>query len=206
VLFRSRGSALLQQAAKRHLDKHKLCYGTDYIKPKHHWTFDVAEQWLEHLFVLDAFIIEKEHLEVRDIADRTVNTTCFERSVLAGQLNAQVKSLENLGPQEVLVGTSAPFPGFPAAQVADNFRLDGVTISVGDFVFLITTPGKVAACIKENDEYFFIVDLLGLAARISNHSGDYMFEGRRAVWSAKDARRALAWREAAPGCWTILIF
>lgn len=205
-LTMANGSKRLQQAAQRHLESHKLCYGTQYIKPKHHWTFDVAEQWLSHLLVVDAFVIEKEHLTAKAFADRTCNTSEFEQSVLAGVLNSQVASLQKLGPQKELLGKSMPFPGFPGSRVADSLCIDGVTTSVDDFVYLGTRLGRVAACISEGDVFFFVVDAFAEVSRIANHSGNYACQGQRLVWNAHEARLALAWREVAPACFTVIFF
>jgi hypothetical protein len=200
------GSRLLQQAAERHLGKHTLVYGTEHIKPKHHWPFDIAEQWLEHDLVVDAFLIEKEHLAAKSFADRACNTRIFEQTVLAGVLNSHVESLQKLGPQRELMGQSVPFPGFPDSLVADNLSIDGVVTSVGDFVFLGASVGMVAACISEGDDFFFVVDALALVARIADHSGNYAFNDQRLVWNAHEARVALAWREIAPSVFTVIFF
>ena len=199
------GARLLKQAASHHLEIHIACYGTGDVKPKHHWIFDVAEQWLEHECVLDAFVIEKEHLRARDWCDRVDNTSVYETSVLSGMLHAQVASLNELGPQAQLLGKAAPFPGFPDALVADNLTVNGVCLSVGDFVFSGTIAAEIVACVKEEGEFLLVVDTLALVARISSHSGNYVFNGQRKVWSATDATQALAWRETRAAVWTIVL-
>ena len=205
-LTMARGSSLLRKAHQRHLGRHVLVYGTENIKPKHHWPFDIAEQWLEHKLVLDAFLIEKEHLRAKAFADRVQNTSSYEQSVLAGVLNSQVTSLQKLGPHQELLGISAPFPGFPDARVADNLCINGVVASVGDFVFLAAKVGRVAACISEGDDFFFVVDALALVARIADHSGNYALQDQRLVWNASEARVSLAWREIAPSCFTVILY
>jgi hypothetical protein len=206
-LAMANGSRLLNEAHQRHLENHKFCYGTEHVKPKHHWPFDVADQWARHYYVLDAFLVEKAHLIARAIADRTLNTSQFERSVLAGVLNYQVGSLLQLGPQQELLGKSSPFPGFPDSRVADNLCIDGVTVSVSDFVFLGAKVGRVSACVSEGgDDFFLVVDTLGLVTRIADHSGTYAFDNQRLVWDARKAQLALAWREVAPASFTVIFF
>ncbi len=207
------GSRLLQQAAQSHLEKHILCYGTQYVKPKHHWPLDVAEQWLdqsrsdeEFEVVLDALLVGKTHLIAKSIADRTDNTIDFEKSVLAGVLNYQVGSLLQLGPQQELMGKSSPFPGFPASRVADSLCIEGVTVSVNDFVFLGARLGRVAACASEGDDLFLVVDALALVRRNADHCGTYAFSDQRLVWNAHEARLALAWQEVAPACFKVIFF
>ena len=192
------GSRLLKEAAQRHLALHIRCYGTEHVKPKHHWVFDIALQWLEHQLVIDAFIIEKEHLRAKVIADRVDNTSQYERTVLAGMMHAQVDDLNSLGPRAQLLGRSTPYPGFPDALVSDNLSIGGVSFSVGDFVFRGSTAGQVVACIQEDGDFYLVVDPFALVARLSNHSGNFVFQGGRAVWGAEDATPVLAWKETAP--------
>jgi hypothetical protein len=199
-------SRLLTLAATRHLDLHKACYGNERIKPKHHWIFDIALQLVDCEFVLDAFLIEKEHLLARECANPIENTSRFEESVLARMLHAQVQTLNNLGPQDSLMSPKVAYPGFANAFMSDNLTIDGVTYSVGDFVFLNTLPGRVLSCIEEGAELFVIVDVFRLVARISNESADYVCQGCRGVWDARarSLRMALAWRKARAGVFTIL--
>jgi len=197
-------SRLLKRAAPRHFSLHKACYGTDHIKPKHHWIFDIILKLPDCEVVLDAFLIEKEHLLARECANPVKNTTKFEESVLSRMLHAQVKSLNDLGPQSELMGARVPYPGFADAFVSDTLTLNGVTYSVGDFVFLNTLPGKVLACIQEGADFYFVVDLFQLARRLSNESGHYACKGRRGVWNARDVSLALAWRQTGDRIYTIL--
>lgn len=194
---------LLRSAVSRFFEAHLACYGEEHIKPKHHWLFDIAEQWLEHFFVVDAFLIEKEHLVARAIADRTDNTLIFEQTTLAGILNSQVGSLLAMGPQAELLGEAVPLPGFDAI-VADNVTIDGVKYSVGDIVFHSATPGRIVACAQEGDDLFLIVDALALSVPLSVHSAIYAFDGRRVAYNARQVSLALAWRTAGAAGLTII--
>lgn len=62
----------LRRAVTVHMDLFKVAYGTAYIKPKHHWMFDIADMMLRdtrkqnrHHTLVDAFVIERLHLRVR---------------------------------------------------------------------------------------------------------------------------------------------
>ena len=197
------GARSLRAATASFLTIHQRCYGSEHMKPKHHWLFDIAEQWLLHELVVDAFLIEKEHLLAKPIADRTDNTSTFETSVLAGMLNSQVKSLLDIGPQAEILGRSSPYPGFDSL-VSDNVAIDGVTFSVGDLVCCNAKPGKVVACVQEEDDFFLVIDALALSARLSRHSAIYAFDGRRVVWDARKVSLALAWRSDPRGVVVIL--
>ena len=188
------GAELLIAATESFLKLHQQCYGKDHIKPKHHWLFDIALQWLSHLYVLDAFVIEKEHLAAKPIADRTDNTIDYEASVLAGMLHSQVESLGRLGPRATLIGKSAPLEAFDDARVCDRVEIDGVPFVVGDFVHCESKQGKVVACCEQDDDLFLIIDVLVTVERLSKDSGIYAFDGRRVVWDARNLSLALAWR------------
>jgi hypothetical protein len=95
ILAAKRGSTPAAQAARElsvklrhHMTSHIAAYGDDSIRPKHHWNLDLPSQILRDGFVLDAFVIERSHLRVKRIADDVKNTSQFERSVLAGVVNA----------------------------------------------------------------------------------------------------------------------
>lgn len=201
------GARLLREATTRFLDTHIACYGTAFVRPKHHWPFDIAEQWQFHDFVPDAFLIEKEHLVARVVADRVDNTSNFEESVLAGVLNSQVKSLNSMSEHFEIMGNAAPYPGLPHSIVADNVSIDGVCMAVSDFVFFHQAPGKVVACVQEGDDFSIVVDALSVRSRLSANAAIYAFQGRRAVWDAKRVTLALAWRQSPDyaGCHEIIL-
>jgi len=47
--------------------KHMLqeCYGIAHIKPKHHWLMHIPSQLEKHQAILDAFVVERQHLLVK---------------------------------------------------------------------------------------------------------------------------------------------
>ena len=205
------GARQLRAATTRFIDLHKACYGSENLKPKHHWLYDIASQWENqhhvHECVPDAFLVEKEHLVAKPIAERVRNTSISEESVLAGTLHSQIESLSRLGSKCVLMGNCLPMPGFPQASVADNLEIEGVGMSVDDIVFHNHTPGIILACAREGDDYFVIVSEFALHTRLSAHSGNYVLVGRRVLWDARRVTVALAWRRSVnpPGGFTILL-
>ena len=196
------GAQLLRAATTRFLTMHQRCYGSEHLKPKHHWLFDIAEQWLLHECVVDAFLIEKAHLLVKPIADRTCNLDKFETSVLSGMMHCQVSSLSRLGPQAALLGHGSPYPGFDAL-VSDNVAIDGVDLSVSDLVRCNASLGKVVACLEEDGDFFVMIDTLALSQRHSPHSAIYAFDGRRVVWDARKVSLAIAWKAVERGALVI---
>jgi hypothetical protein len=63
----------LTTAIQQHLRAHKAAYGEGRIKPKHHWLWDVALQLLRDGLVLDAFVVERNHLSIKAFAQHCQN-------------------------------------------------------------------------------------------------------------------------------------
>ena len=84
------------RALADHMAKHTAVYGDRYLKPKHHWMFDVAMQMLRDCMVLDCLIVERLHLTIRRASEKIDNLRSFEASVLSGAINEQIAKLQNL--------------------------------------------------------------------------------------------------------------
>ena len=98
------GAIRLRDAHSRHLQLHMAAYGTDFILPKHHMMFDVADQWKTHSIVIDAFVVERLHLRAKHVAEHVRNTITFERSCLASLINLHIASLEDHRIGDSLIG------------------------------------------------------------------------------------------------------
>ena len=122
----------LRDAVSDHMQKHICAYGTDHIRPKHHYMYDVCDQLEKAPAVLDAFIVERLHLRMKAVADPIDNTSSFERSVLASLINTQSRILrEGAFCCDGLKGRVGTLPGF-VMQVADTIQLGGVEVAVDD--------------------------------------------------------------------------
>ena len=129
-----RASKLLRDALTDHLVKHKNVYGESSLKPKHHFMFDVADQWEHQPEVVDAFVVERLHLRVKTVAELVRNTSTFERSCLASLINSHCRLLQTEKFGDGLVGRQVALVGTPAS-VADCMQIQGMQLSVGDSVF-----------------------------------------------------------------------
>ena len=81
------GAAGLRCRMDKFMGLHMAAYGTAFIKPKHHWLYDVADHWERDGKVIDCFVIERNHLSIKQCAEPIDNTSRFERSVLSQALN-----------------------------------------------------------------------------------------------------------------------
>ena len=195
-----RGAIPMQQAAgllraslADHMVKHLAVYGDSHIKPKHHWLFDVAEQFETHPFVIDAFIVERLHLRVKAIASHVKCTTAFERSVLAGVLTSQKRLLHSMNIADGLQGKQAQLP-HSTALVSDSLKFKGLKISVEDIVYHSTDEaGKIIACVMEGDELFAVVERIAFVENVSLQSAKYKCTDIRTTWRVESLQLAFAW-------------
>ena len=172
---------------------HQIAYGSVYIKPKHHWMMDIPAQLVRDQCVLDAFKIERTHLLVKGIADHVRNTSCFERSVLAG---VTTKAFEHAAVAEAgdgLVGRCAPLPGFPDVHVADKLSVFNIEMSVDDIIIRGRDAGVVVACALEGGRLLMVVDVLVQTGIRSSHTAVFQLAGQQDAWSAFDVRHCLGW-------------
>ena len=167
----------LDAALSDHMRLHLAAYGTDHIKPKHHWLFDVATRLrLRDLlwFLVDCFVLERSHLAARDVADKVDNTRCFERSVLAGVINRNCFDLKRMVAANgaLLDEHTGPMPGYPGARVADKMQAYGITVSVGDVVLDASgiRAGVVLGCVQEDEEFFAVVEEMTLVEQTTPQS------------------------------------
>ena len=152
---------LLKSRATNFMQRHKLAYGTAYLRPKHHWMFDIAEQFLIDPQVFDQFIIERLHITVKLHADRCDNTRRYERSVLSGVLNSQLAQLRHMkGDCCLLDCKTGTLPGYDHAVVGDNMDCFGMHLSVDDIVEHSQAMGRICACISELGMFLVIVEPL----------------------------------------------
>ena len=194
-------AANLKALVGRHMQAHKAAYGTERLKPKHEWLFDVCVQLERDGLVLDAFIIEHKHLSVKACAQHCKNLSAFERTVLRGSILEQRRELQRLA-NNTLVGQAAvPCPGFPGAEMSKCLVTRGITIRVDDIVLSSArAPGLVIACAREADALLLVVQCMERA------KGLHMWKqtGLTQVWPASDVQVAAAWRHEDNGCLTVL--
>ncbi len=188
----------LRSVTSTHLALHIRCYGTDRVKPKHHWAADIPDQLERDQLVLDAFVVERMHLDVKSVAEHCRNTTRFERSVLSGVLNKHFRALTDHASFAGLRGRVGQLPGEPHLFVGDAMEFDGQKTSACDLVFGgggDRVVGQVVACIADVDSMTLaiVVDLLQFVGPLSDHSSTWRLTDTRAVWAASGIELPLAW-------------
>jgi hypothetical protein len=170
---------------------HKVAYGTEMIKPKHHWQQDVPAQIKQDGIVIDGWIVERLHLRTKQVAEHVDNTVRFERSVLSGVLNIHFReAAAGVGPHG-LRGRTAPF--HENALIADSMETFSMKVSRGDFVFRGEHLGMLTACIEEGGQLMALVETFEMIETVSAHSTRVRQSGNPAIWIAEELELAVAW-------------
>ena len=186
------GAVELRRVHAEHLRLHIEAYGTDHILPKHHMMFDVADQWERRDAVIDAFVVERLHIRVKNVMAPIRNTRDFEVSCLASSINSHLQALEVHAFGDALVGRTSKFPG-TQVPIADKMVVSGLTICVGDVVLFQGAAGKVCACATENGRYLALVETFVHVAQVTMHSDKWAVGGRLEAWPAEAVQTAPAW-------------
>jgi hypothetical protein len=192
-------STQLQAATAEHLRLHIEAYGPNAVVPKHHWMLDVPSQLRRDGMVLDTFVIERNHVSVKRIAEHIRNTAVYERSVMSGVTTAAFSRDAESSVGSGLVGRTEALPGNPDAMIADKMDIDSMEVAVADVILRGSSVGIVSACVCEGGQLFAIVEVLALRSRMTPHSGTYARTGVQDVWRATQLDTALAWYVEADG-------
>ena len=206
-------SRQLKAAVARHLQLHVAAYGKDYLKPKHHWNLDVAEQLgLGDPFMVDAFMLENLHRRAKTVTRRVDDTRRFERSALAGVLSAHRNSLlDDVCPDNGLLGKTEVHPDRPLARIGNRLQQEGLQVSVGDIVVKlgragegVLAAGRVEACISEAGSLYVMVLEMAFVRRQGSHGIVFSGYSRRIVWPAEWVDVPVCWLDAVDG-WLVVM-
>ena len=126
---------LLLATLQQHLESHVQSSGNRRVRPKSHWSFDVAQCMIQDGFLFDCFTTERLHLRAKRVADNCKNLGDFEGAVMAGVTNVHMRTAAASVSPAGLIGATAAFPGAPHIVVADKCQYYGVYLSLHDFVF-----------------------------------------------------------------------
>ena len=207
LLMAKRGDAQLGEAASEleklsadHIDTLVSLHGPEWVTPKFHWCFDVAQQLRSDEYVMDAFVIERLHLRARDISDRLFGMDAYESSLCAGLVN---KMCNSDGTQVGLEGPTSQMPSVELAHVriADRMYWHGKRFAVDDVVYRSDSDvGIVVACAEEPGCLALMVNTAAKVASTSRLGRRCrMGSGGMSVWSPADAHVAAAWRPIGSG-------
>jgi len=151
--WREAGQAL-RTAHSAAMTRHIAVYGARHILPKHHWVYDVADQWDESDMCLDCFVVERLNKRAKAQAEHACYLGTQESSILAGTLHGHYQMARSQLPNG-LRGRTAVHGG---AVVGDRIEVNDVDLAVGDFIFFGDDAGLMRAAFEEHGTYFIIAE------------------------------------------------
>ena len=190
---------------KQFLDLHKACYGTDWIKPKHHFSFHNILSLQDDRVWLDCFVHERKHQVVKGAGTAIKNTSAYESSVLGRVLLEQWRQLQGCKLSDTLLGRdvvddkmSASFG--EAARVARALQYGGLEVNVDDILFAEGSPSAfcVTACVFLEGSSRLVL-LVQLLERISADHGHSTYR-LKSEWYGLCLDGSL--KLSLPYCWT----
>jgi hypothetical protein len=198
------GATQLETATCTFLELHKVCYGGRHLKPKHHWMLDLGPQVRRDHVILDAFVVERQHLLVKSVAEHIKNTSQFEVSVLSSLINVQIKTVRELDMSDQLVGRTSQLQGMPGVLVANKIAIHSFTVTVDEVVLKGLQAGVVLACAREGVELFCVVAPMTKLAQVTEQAAKFRRTATLAIWRAADLQHCIAWKEDADGAVLVL--
>jgi hypothetical protein len=196
----------LKEAVSRHLQLHITAYGTGRVVPKHHWLLDVPGQIEKDKLVLDAFVIERQHLTVKSVVEHVRNTIVFEKSVMSSVCTLTANQAEAAVFGNSLNG-ARPAPDLaPDALIGPSMVVFGFTVATHDVILRTTdqSAGIVIACCGDRFSLYVIVEVLSVVGQQCRHARAWKRSGRREVWPADDLEHCLAWYLRGDGSWVVV--
>ena len=160
----------LQAAISLHGDLHQRAYGTDNVKPKHHYAHHVPKQIARDHLLLDTFVLERKHQPIKRCAGHCQNTVAYERSVLSRVLVDQFRKLCKYDVGNCLVGKRVPNGTLFArpSELASGLKWCGGNYQAGDVV--IVSRGlifEIQLCVAAAGEFAMVGRELESVRKIS---------------------------------------
>lgn len=204
LISASAGSTQLAEASQTFMALHQAVYKQKYLKPKHHWLMDVSPQILRVQVALDAFVIERQHLLVKAVAEHIRNTSDFEQSVLSSVATIQLRNARELVIGDTLLGATTCLAEMPHVVVAKTMSIFHMTVSAGEVIFKGHCAATVIACAREYEDLFFFVAPLAKVEEVTSQASRFRPTSAFAVWRAVEVRQCNAWRAEPDGVLLVL--
>ena len=183
---------------------HQVAYGSDLLRPKHHWLQDLPAQLLRDQMVLDAFVIERQHLMVKGVAEHVKLSNKYEESLCSSILTLQLQATDDDALFDGLIGQPSRLEGFPQAMVANKMTFGSMVILVGDYIMRTHDVGVVVACAVEGTSLFAIVAVAVKVADLTPTASRGRRTDQLAFWRAEEVSPTLGWRPDADGTVTLM--
>lgn len=194
----------LEESTSLFFRLHKVAYATSVLKPKHHWLLDVPGQLRRDGMVLDAFVIERQHLLVKGVAEHIRNLSDFEGSLCSSVLTLQLQEGDDDALFDGLIGPTSSLDGFPRVRVANKLTCGCMVVRVGDFICRAADTGAAVACALEGAVLLVIVAVAVKVRDVTPTAVAVRRTDRLAVWLAGEVRQCVGWRPDVDGTTIVL--
>jgi hypothetical protein len=142
----------LQLDSCKHGCLHQLAYGSQGVKPKHHYAHHIVHQVRRDAILLDTFVLERKHQPIKTCAQHVANTQCYERSVLSRVLIDQTRNLQTFEAANSLIGNAK---AMGSTIVSKKMVWKGTTVAADDVVLVAgedwTIAFEVRGCLQDGD-------------------------------------------------------
>ncbi len=160
---------------------------------------DLAPQLVRDSAIVDAFVIERQHLLVKRVAEHVKNTRVFNDAVLASVLTVQLREAKEVVVGDALIGRTSPLQGCPGMLVANKLSIHSWEMQVDEVVVRGREAAVILACASEGADLFIIVSPMAHVTDVTPHASKFRRTVGMAVWRAADAQHCLAWLSAPNG-------
>ena len=123
--------AALTRMGSQHFAAFQKAYGSDAVKPKHHYALHLPSQIVRNQAVYDCFVTERKHSILKRLANNITTTARFEWSLAAVAHVEQQRQLDAVQLDTGLRGDTCMWEGITIARKA---MIDGASFCVGDVV------------------------------------------------------------------------
>jgi hypothetical protein len=197
--------AELKREVSSCLSLHVVAYGSDYIKPKHHYMMHMTRQVEEDSIWLDCFVHERKHQVIKEAASHLKNTVTYEKSVLVPVVNTTLHLMEDITRTSLTSRTEccdelSASLGQPC-RIALQMRFEFVHLAAKDVLFIAGSACIVVVCVAFGDQFGLLVHPFELLDRPSATTSRWKQGGelQLAVLSRGLVRHAAAWFRRADG-------
>ena len=185
-------SRRLREAYTEHMIRTQDVYGTNHIKPKAHWMFDVCDQLDECDEVIDSYAIERNHIFVKSVAEHITRRDTYETSLLSSVTTLHRQRLAE-SVDNCLLGRKSELEGCGSITVANCLTCNGLVITVGDFVLRGAVVGEVITAALDAAGLCMLVEVWEPCGDILPHSKRYSPACKRDRWPAEQVVQSVAW-------------
>ena len=144
--------------------------------------------------MLDAFVLERQHLMVKSVAEHTRISSDFEGSLCSSVLTLQLQEGDADAFFDGLIGQTSLLEGFATTRVASKLTYGCMVIRVGDFVSRGAEAGVVAGCALEGTTLLLIVSLAAKVRDVTPSAVRLRRTDELAIWLAAEVQQCIAWR------------